>query len=290
VTQGIGARTLVSILATLVLWASAFAGIRAALEAYPPGELAFLRFVVASLVMGIYVAIARPPLPARRDIPAFLVLGFLGVTTYHLCLNYGEQTVTAGAASLLVASNPVFVALLAGPVLGERLRPWGWAGIGVAFAGVAVVALGEGGGVRFDPRAFVILLAALAGALYFVYQKPYLVRYGPLPFTAYAIWAGTLFLAVYLPGTLRILPHASIDATLAVVYMGIFPGAAAYVTYTYALSRAPAPLVSSFLYLLPVLAIFIAWVWRHEVPGLLSLVGGAVAVGGVVIVNTRGRR
>lgn len=289
-TQGLGARTLVAIVTTLVLWASAFAGIRAALEAYPPGELAFLRFVVASLVMGVYVAIARPALPARRDIPAILVLGFFGVTAYHLCINYGEQTVTAGAASLLVASNPVFVALLAGPVLGERLRPWGWVGIGVAFAGVAVVALGEGGGVRFDPRAFVILLAALSGALYFVFQKPYAVRYGPLPFTAYAIWAGTLFLAVYLPGTLRILPHAPADATLAVVYMGIFPGAAAYVTYTYAFSRAPAPLVSSFLYLLPVLAIFIAWVWRHEVPGLLSLAGGAVAVCGVVIVNTRGRR
>ncbi len=287
--RGIGGRPLLAVSITMLLWASAFAGIRAGLEAYSPGEVAFLRFVVASLAAGVYLAVARPPLPARRDLPALLVLGFLGVTVYHLCLNYGEVTVSAGAASILIASNPVFTALLAGPVLGERLRRIGWVGIAVSFVGVVIVALGEGGGLRFESRAFIILVAALSGALYFVYQKPYLRRYGTLPFTAYAILAGTLLLLPWLPGTVRALPSAPASATLAIVYLGVFPAAIAYATYAYAMSKAPAPLVASFLYVSPAMAIVIAWLWRDEVPQGLSLLGGAVAIMGVIVVNRWGR-
>lgn len=284
-----GARTLMALGVTLLFWASAFAGIRAGLEAYAPGHLALFRFLVASAVLAGYAVSTRMRLPEKRDIPAILLLGFLGITVYHTALTYGEVSVTAGAASLLIAFAPVCTVLLATTFLGERLRVWGWLGITVSFLGVVLIALGEGEGVQFDPGAFLILLAAFSTSLYFVFQKRYLRKYSALQFTTYAIWAGTFFLLVFLPDLVQTIWAAPLDATLAVVYLGVFPAALAYVTWTYALSRAPASIVASFLYLLPVLAILIAWVWLEEMPVTFSLTGGFLSLLGVILINTRGR-
>ena len=79
-------------------------------------------------------------------------------------------------------------------------------------------------------------------------------------------------------------------ATLAVVYLGIFPAALAYLLWNLALTRMSASVLSSFLYLSPVLASAIAWVWLGEVPTFLTVLGGAIAIAGVVLVQTRGQR
>jgi len=283
-------RVALAIAFTLIFWASAFAGIRVGLNGYSPGNLVILRFLIASAVLLIYAVITRMPFPEKKDLPMLLFLGFIGITVYHLALTYGELRVTAGSASLLIASAPVFTAILAIFILKERISIWGWAGVLLSFFGVGLVARGEGDSVSFEPAAFLILLAAISASFYFVLQKPYLKKYSPLQFTAYAIWSGTFFQLFFLDGLVQNIKNAPIESTLAIIYMGIFPAALAYISWTYVLSRIPASLAGSYLYLSPVLAIFIAWIWLGEVPVFLSLVGGFLALMGVVIVNIWGKQ
>ena len=275
--------------ATVFFWASAYAGIRAALEAFGPGEVALARLLVASVVLSLYAVATRMRLPEVRDLPAVVLSGLLAFAVYHVALNYGEVTVSAGAAGVLIATAPVFTALLAAAFLGERLGGLGWIGMAVSFAGAVLISVNEGEGFSVNPDAFLVLLSAVCVSVYFVFQRPYLRKYGALAFTTYAIWAGAVFAVPFLPGLLSQTLAAPVGTTLIMIYLGVLPTAIAYVTYAYAMSRMDASVAVSFLYLIPVLAYLIAWVWLGEAPMLLAAVGGAITLAGVLLVNRRAR-
>jgi drug/metabolite transporter (DMT)-like permease len=275
---------------TVLLWASAFPGIRAGLAGFSPGELAALRFAVASAALVVYAAATRMRLPPRRDWPRIALAGAIGIAGYNIALNLGETTVSAGAASFIVNTVPVFTAFLAIGWLGERLTRYGWTGIAVSFAGVTIIALADAGGLRFSWGALFVLAAAVCQALYFVLQKSLLQRYGALPLTTWVVWTGTLFLLPWLPGSLEATVSAPNSAVLAAVYLGLLPGAVAYIAWSYALARYPTSRAATFLYLVPPVATLIAVIWLGERPSAAALVGGALTLGGVILVNTRGRR
>jgi drug/metabolite transporter (DMT)-like permease len=276
-------------LLTLVLWASAFVAIRLAMREYPAGSLALLRFLVAGIALALY-QLVRPSnrigLPARRHLPSLVMAGLVGITLYHVALNAGERTVTAGSASLIVSLSPIFTALFATVSLGERLGALGWAGVLTGLAGAAVVSLSEQGTVRLGAGSLLVLIAAIGQAVYFVLQKPLLLRYHPLKVTSYTIWLGTIGLLPFAGELWRTLGRASQGATAAGIYLGLLPGAAAYLSWSYVLSRLPAGRAASTLYLVPPLAIMIAWLVLGEQPSPRALLGGSIVLLGVGLVNS----
>ena len=133
----IAPRTALAISATLLVWASAFPAIRAGLAAYSPFHLALLRFMVGSAVF-LALALRRTVRqPNFRDWPRLLLTAAIGITAYHFALNYGEMTVSAASASFIINLGPIFTALLALPLLGEKLRPMAWAGIRAVTSGAS---------------------------------------------------------------------------------------------------------------------------------------------------------
>ena len=284
------ARTLAAVTVTVVLWSSAFPGIRAALTGYEPGHMVLLRFLLASVALGLLALATRLPVPRVQDLPGIFGLGLIGIGVYQAALTFGQQTLTAGAAALVVALTPVLMALLARLFLGERLTLWGWAGTALGFLGVALLAVGETGAVSLGAGVPLVLLAALATSVFFVLQKPYLGRYSALQFTTYGIWAGTVVMAgLWWRGLADAVTAAPLDATLSVVYLALFPGMVAYITWAYALARAPASILGNVIFLEPPLAMAIAYVWLAELPSLLAVVGGLIALAGVAIVSTKGQ-
>jgi drug/metabolite transporter (DMT)-like permease len=281
--------TVFALATTIFFWASAFVGIRAALAGYSPTHLALLRYLIASLVVAIYAWVKRMPLPAWRDLPALAFTGLVGIAVYNVALNTGEISTPAGVSSFLVNTAPIITALLATAFLKERLRVWGWIGILVCIAGVAIIAFNASEQMRLSGGALYVLLAACAQSVYFVSQKPFLARYNALQCTGYAVWSGTLGLLIFAPGAVKDFQTASPSATIAAVYLGIFPGALGYVTWAYALARVPAARAASFLYLVPGLTLGIAWVWLGEWPTWLALLGGTIAISGVIIVSLFGK-
>lgn len=98
---------------------------------------------------------------------------------------------------------------------------------------------------------------------------------------------GTFFLLIFSPNLLKDIHSAPLSTTLAIVYLGIFPSALGYFTLAYALSNLSASKMVSYLYLIPIFSILIAWIWLRELPTLLSLVGGFIVLSGIILVNRK---
>ena len=268
---------------TILVWSSAFPAISYGLQAFAPAELALLRFLVASLVFALPVALGWIRLPPRSDWPAIGVLALIGMTAYQLSLGYAMTRVPAGSAAVILSLAPGVTAALAAARLGEAVGRRRAIGLAIAFAGALLVIIGAGRTIRVEPMALLVLVSVLATSVYFVWQKPLLQRTTPLGFAAASVFAGTLGLlpfGLHLPERLALASTAQIGSA---VYLAAAPTVLGYVAWGYAISRAPVSVVSSFLYAQPLLAGVIAWFWLGQTMGALAIFGGVVTLAGVVL-------
>src|SRR3954447_16228396 len=147
---------------TLVLWASAFVAIRHLGGAFSPGALSLGRLLVGSIALGVMVALRGWQAPRRGDWLGLVAIGVLWFGVYNVALNAGEHRVDAGTAAMLIQLSPVLVAVLAALVLGERFTAALRVGLGVAFAGVVLIATSTSGPGERDLLGVALCLVSAA--------------------------------------------------------------------------------------------------------------------------------
>ncbi|WP_338475419.1 DMT family transporter [Pseudomonas khavaziana] len=272
----------------ILCWAYSPIGVHMGLHSYSPGQLALLRFLIASVFMGgvaLVVGIGRPQV---RDLPWLLVLGFFGVFLHHTSINSGQQWVTAAASSVLAQSAPLFSVLIAFFCLKERVSAWRWACVLLGLAGVLVVIWGDHGVGDIDPRGLLILLAACSWSVYFAIARHYAHRYSPLTQACYMVWSGTLMLCVNLPGLPAAVGQAPLAENSAVLVLGIFPSALAYLAWGYVLKHVEVSRASVAMYLIPPVAMVMAATLLGEHVALQVMLGAVIVLASVAAISLEG--
>lgn len=285
-------RALLAALVTVVLWASAFVGIRDLAGTFSPGSLALGRLTVGVIALGLFV-IRRGWQPvSRRDLWLIVASGVAWFAFYNLTLNEAERHVDAGTAAMLVNTGPIFIGLFAGLFLGERMSRRLAIGLAIAFAGSVIIGIAtSNGSARGDASIIGIVLSLVAALLYaagVTFQKPALRSVSPLQVTWLACLVGWLVCVVFAPALVTELQVADPTRTAWLVYLGLFPTAIGFLTWTYALSRTSAGRLGATTYLAPPVVVLMAWLLLGEIPPPLALVGGVVCIAGVVVVRSPG--
>jgi drug/metabolite transporter (DMT)-like permease len=275
-------------LVTVTAWGSAFVAIRAAGEALSPGSVALGRLLVSCTVLGAVAVARREPLPPRRDLQQIALYGVLWLTVYSVTLNAAERRIDAGTAAMLINTGPLLIAVLAGRFLREGFPPRLFAGCGVAFAGCVLIGLAAGGaGGAATGGVALCVVAAVAYATAVVVQKPVLARVSVFQVTWIGCVAGAIGCLPFAPTLAGEVADAGGEAIAWTVYLGVVPTALGFATWSFALRRTSAGRTGSLNYLVPVVAIVLAWAILGETPPRLAAAGGALCLAGVYLARRR---
>jgi len=283
----------------MALWAGNFIVVKGAVAILPPVGFTFLRYVVASATVLALLRWreGRIALP-RRDGLRIALLGIIGFGCYQVLWSVGIQTISAGDSALLIATTPVWTAVLAAASGSDTLSPTRLAGAVLSFVGVAIV-IGSGPG--FDLGTSLIgdvltLTAALCWAIYTAFGANVLRRHSPLMTTTWAIVAGMLFLAPL--GTAQLISSgeggalaASLAAgtllavVLAILYAGTLAAGTANVVIFHAIKLVGPTRITALQSLVPAMAVVLAAIILGEPIRAGQVVGGVVIVLGVAILR-----
>ena len=282
------------ILFPIIFWAFAFPFIKIGLEELNPINLTIMRlFTTCAFFLSIVVFFPKKFSPLRKkDIIPLFLLGFLGVVIYHLGLNYGELYMSASAASLIIATIPIFTMIFATIFLREKITKKIVVGIPLSLSGIVIISLT---GTSSDPfeityisAAIAVLISALVGAGYTIGGKKLLERYSALSLTIYAFLFGCLGLLPFLSPSL-ITEAASLTwkGWGAVLFLAVFPTVIGYVLWYVVLEVKTTSEISIFLYFIPVLSTIISYFLFQEPITWFFLFGGALVILGLIIVNSQ---
>jgi drug/metabolite transporter (DMT)-like permease len=287
----------------VVIWAINFIAAKIGLRSFPPLTMASFRVCAAGVVMiPFYLCVKRLRLSAfaesaparnraftRRDVWTFLYLGFFGVSVNQFCFTLGLRYTSVSHSAVIVGMGPIYTLILAVLLRLERATWHKAVGMTIAFTGIAVLASEHGISAHSASLLgdAITMTGSVGFATYAVLGKRVAGEYDALTMTAYNHFAGALVLfplAVNQAWTLHAAGNwraVSWEAWAAILYMGLFGSAVAYVLYYWLLRYLEASQLSAFTYLLPVMATILGILTLGEKGSGMQLVGGALALGGV---------
>ncbi|MBV6727230.1 DMT family transporter [Nocardioides daeguensis] len=268
---------------TLLLWASAFVGIRHLAHDFSAGALSLGRLTVGALALAPVALAQGLPRPTRRQWASIATIGVLWFAIYNLSLNAGEQRVDAGTASMLLQVSPVLIAVLAALFLGERFTAPLAAGLALAFSGVVVIGLSTSGGDNTGDLLGIVLclVPAAAYSVSVIVQKPLVAELSAVHVTWLACTVGVVTCLPWAGRLVSEVGAAPLSSTLWLAYLGVFPTAIAFTTYAYALRHMSASTLGVTTYLVPPLTIVLGLILLDEVPPVVAYAGGVLALLGV---------
>ncbi len=271
------------LLTLYVIWGSTYLGIRFALESYPPFLLAGIRFLGAGVALYGFLRWRgmATPTPLQWRNAAFTGLLLLGMGNGLVC--FAEERVSSGIAAVAVASMPLFAALFTG-MYGQWPNRRESVGLVVGFAGVIVLNLGSSlSGSRVG--ALALLTAAMCWAFGSAWSRRREMPPGPMNTAAQMLCASVALLAFGFLNGERLPSHPGTQATLALIYLGVFGSIIAFSAYLYVLKHARPALATSYAYVNPPVAVLLGILLAGEHLGPFDLAGMAVILLGVMVIT-----
>jgi drug/metabolite transporter (DMT)-like permease len=284
-----------ALLLTMLIWGVTPVFLRSQSLGLGPADSLVIRYVPVALIWMAVLAVTGGWRIARRDWPRLLVVGLVGLFGYAVASMYGFQHVPAGIGGLIYATQPLFIALLAVVMLGEKLTLSVVLGLLLAIVGTVVLvwndltnaALGQ----SYLLGAMLVLLASFAWAFYSIPGKAIFLRYGAVPITAMSTIIATVpMLALASPGTLDTLQAMTMRQWLEVLYLATCSTFVAMLTWTYAAARLPATTTGAFLYLIPVIAVLAGVLILGETVTWSTILGGLCIILGVAVAQFGSRK
>jgi drug/metabolite transporter (DMT)-like permease len=278
---------------TAVFWGGTFIAGRVVAREVGPYSTAFFRFVIACLFLLPLAWKENRGLPSinRGQIIPILLLGATGVFAYNVFFLKGLKLITAGRAALIIANNPVVIALLATWFFKEKLSLVKLAGIILSVLGAMIVISRGNLGNLFNgalgPGDVFIFLCVLCWAAYALIGKAVMAGLSPLVVSAYSCVAGTLFLVVpgLHEGMARVFIHYSLSAWFSIFYLGFFGTVLGFVWYYEGIKAIGATKASQFINFVPISAVLLAFFILGEPITLSLAVGTLVVCFGVYLTN-----
>ena len=277
--------------AIYVIWGSTYLAIRYAVETIPPLAVAGIRHSIAGLALLAW-AYARGHRPTITEWRASLVLGTLYFAIGHGSLHWAETVVPSGLASLLVASEPIWIALMATVVShGERLTGKTGLGLLLGIAGVALLMRPEPGpGHRaLLIGSIAIVLGAVSWSVGVFYSRSASLPRDPVARAGMPeiVGATVLLLVAALTGEFSNFHIATVTArsAWALLYLITFGSIVAFTAYTWLLDHASPTLVSTHTYANPIIAVLLGWLWAGEIISVRVLEAGLLTLFAVFLIS-----
>lgn len=277
-----------ALLLTMLIWGVTPVFLRSQSLGLGPADSLVIRYVPIALVWIVVLAMTGGWRIARSDWPRLLVVSLVGLFGYAAASMYGFAHVPAGIGGLVYATQPLFIALLAVAMLGERLTLSIVFGLILAILGTVLLLWNDLANIDLDQSylmgVLLILLACFAWAFYSIPGKAIFLRYGPVPITAMSTIIATLpMLALASPHTIDTLHAMTLRQWLEVLYLASCSTFLAMLTWTYASAKLPATTTGAFLYLIPVIAVLAGVLVLGETVTWLTALGGLFIIFGVAI-------